>query len=439
MAAYPGGPSVRLSCDWPTFPYRMKQYFLFLLLGLALLSHPGASQPRVPHPAPARADSVISTKAFPLLALFEARPALQPVLLAAVGLRQMARRQAQRSYRALTQLPLAAHYPDSLAWQPREIRVIGQQLQALYISEPVFRAAVAPLLASAGRYPRYANLPNTAALRQAWQDAALGLNRILRVYLANASPRYPAIDSSSFPRHDAGLAQQVSQQLSPLTKKSRRQPSVFYALPLQAALLALRLNGRNEAARYEPLRGGINAAPGAAAARTSWARYPYQAILVPGSGPDQPGVALDSAGAYRCRLAAAQYRAGQAPFVVVSGGYVHPYKTPYCEAAEMKKYLVGTLGLPDAAVFIEPHARHTTTNLRNTARLLAAVGGPLTQQLLIVSDAAQSRYILGMAERCRRELGYVPYRDLQRLSATENSCLPTPEAGQPDPFDPLDP
>jgi len=439
VAAGPGRPGVRLARDWPTVPYRMKPYFLYLLAGLALLSHPGTSQPRVPHPAPARADSILTAKAFPLLALFDARPALRPVLRAAGGLRQVARRQAQRSYRALTQSPVAASYPDSLAWQPGEIRAIGQQLQALYVSEPIFRAAVAPLLAPAGPYPRYAGQPDTAVLRRAWQDAALGLNRILRVYLANAAPRYPAIDSSSFPRHDAGLARRVSQQLGPLAKAARRQPGVFYALPLHAALLALRLNGRDEAARYEPLLAGLNAAPGAAAARTAWARYPYQAILVPGSGPDQPGVALDSAGASRCRLAAARYRAGQAPFVVVSGGYVHPYQTPYCEAVEMKQYLVGTLGLPDAAVFIEPHARHTTTNLRNTARLLAAVGGPPTQPLLIVTDAAQSRYILGLAERCRRELGYVPYRDLQRRSATENSCLLTPEAGQPDPFDPLDP
>jgi hypothetical protein len=322
-------------------------------------------------------------------------------------------------------------------WQPREIRLIGQLLQQLYASNTAFRAGVGPLLTRPSRYPRYATQPDTTALRLAWQDAAAGINRILRVYLASAKPRYPAIDSTSFRRGDAGLAPQLRKLLPTSAKASKT--TVFYTLPLQAALGALRLNGRDEAARYEPLTGGLNAAPTAAVARTDWARYPYSVILVPGSGPEQPGVALDSAGARRCRLAAARYRAGQAPFIVVSGGHVHPFRTPVCEAVEMKKYLVEHLGVPTAAVFIEPHARHTTTNLRNNARLLEFSKFPTGRPMLIVTDAAQSRYILGMAERCRRELGYVPYRDLQRISDTENSCYPIPEAGQPDPSDPLDP
>jgi uncharacterized SAM-binding protein YcdF (DUF218 family) len=105
----------------------------------------------------------------------------------------------------------------------------------------------------------------------------------------------------------------------------------------------------------------------------------------------------------------------------------------------MKKYMVEKLGLPDAAVFIEPHARHTTTNLRNTARMVYAFGFPADKTMLIVTDVSQSRSIVDMAERCRKELGYVPYRDLKRLSEVETSCLPVPEARQPDPFDPLDP
>ena len=409
---------------------------LLILLCCLLLSRAGLGQAAVARPPAARADSLILAKTFPLLALFEAKPALRQVLWASPDMQRVAQQQARRSAPLLAQAALP-RYVDSLVWQPREIRQVSQLLQQAYATNAAFRVGVVPLFARPGRYPRYADQPDTTALRLAWQDAAAGINRILRVYLASAKPRYPAIDSTGFRRGDAGLAQQLRQLLPASAKASKT--ALFYTLPLQVALGALRLNGRDEAARYEPLTGGLNTAPAAAVARTEWARYPYTVILVPGSGPELPGVALDSSGAMRCRLAAARYRAGQAPFVVVSGGHVHPFRTPYCEAVEMKKYMVEQLHLPAAAVFIEPHARHTTTNLRNTARLLNTSGFPLDRPMLIVTDAAQSRSILAMAGRCQRELGYVPYRDLQRISETENSCYPMPEAGQPDPFDPLDP
>lgn len=412
-----------------------------LLCGLLLLlslSYPGYGQSELIRPT--RPDSIIIAKTYPLLALFEAQPSLQQALQTDAALQAVARRQARRSYQVLRKRPVdVRHYVDSLVWQPREIRTLGQALKRLYLANPALHAAMLPLLGPTGHYPRYAPQADTAGLRLAWQDAAQGLNRILRVYLAGMVPRYPAVDSTSFRRHDAALGLAVRKELLRVSKSSRRRPVAFYSLSLQAARTALQLNGRDEAARYEPLSAGLNAAPRAAVARTDWTRFPYSLILVPGLGPEQAGVALDSLGASRCRLAAVRYRAGQAPFLVVSGGHVHPNKTPFNEAVEMKKYLVEKLGLPDAAVLIEPHARHTTTNLRNTARMVYAFGFPAHKPMLIVTDVSQSRSIVDMAERCRKELGYLPYRDLKRLSEVETSCFPVPGARQPDPFDPLDP
>ena len=57
------------------------------------------------------------------------------------------------------------------------------------------------------------------------------------------------------------------------------------------------------------------------------------------------------------------YANGKAPLILVSGGYVHPNQTPYCEAIEMKESLVRDFGIPSDAILIDPHARHTTTNL----------------------------------------------------------------------------
>jgi hypothetical protein len=171
----------------------------------------------------------------------------------------------------------------------------------------------------------------------------------------------------------------------------------------------------------------------------AWASFPYSLILVPGQGPEQPGIAIDPMSITRCRLAAERYRKGLAPLIVVSGGHVHPNKTPYAEAVEMKKYMVKELGIPDNAILIEPHARHTTTNMRNTARIVYRFGIPDTMKILTVSDPVQSSYIPIMEKRFMDELKCIPYRDMRVLSAEENEFYPVRNALQSNPLDPLDP
>jgi hypothetical protein len=206
------------------------------------------------------------------------------------------------------------------------------------------------------------------------------------------------------------------------------------------ALDALRLNGRDEAVRYEPIVHGQNQAAYDVVSTTKWDSFPYSVILVPGLGPEQPGVALDPGGARRCDSAAVRYRAGMAPFIVVSGGHVHPNKTPYCEAVEMKKYLVNELHIPEAAVIIEPNARHTTTNLRNANRLILRFKIPTDKPVLIVTDAAQNSYINGvLRDRLIKELGYVPYSSMKQLSPIETAYIPLKNCRQVNSMEPLDP
>jgi len=137
----------------------------------------------------------------------------------------------------------------------------------------------------------------------------------------------------------------------------------------------------------------------------------------------------------------ARYRAGQAPFIIVSGGNVHPNQTPFNEALEMKRALVRDFGVAPAAVLIDPHARHTTTNLRNAARLALRYGFPAGQPLLITSDQGQSAYISGreFADRCRRELGYQPGVLGKRLSPFDQEFVPGVQSLHGDARDPLDP
>lgn len=173
-----------------------------------------------------------------------------------------------------------------------------------------------------------------------------------------------------------------------------------------------------------------------------WSRYSYAAILVPGMGPELPGVPLSPMGRFRVVAAANLYKSGRAPFLLLSGGYVHPRQTPYNEAVEMKKVLMRDFQIPEEAILIDPHARHTTTNLRNAARILFRDSLPLDKPVWIVSDIYQSRYIesQGFADRCSRELGYRPFRKLTRLSPNDLEWVPDYLASLvQDPRDPLDP
>jgi hypothetical protein len=143
----------------------------------------------------------------------------------------------------------------------------------------------------------------------------------------------------------------------------------------------------------------------------------------------------------RLELAVSRFKAGRAPFIIVSGGYVHPNQTSHNEALEMKRSLVADFAVPADAVIIEPHARHTTTNLRNAARLVFRYGLPAGKPLLVTTDQSQSAYIGGQAfvERCLRELGYQPGAVTRRLSRFDLEFTPSIRSLHADARDPLDP
>ncbi|MFT3770991.1 MAG: YdcF family protein [Minicystis sp.] len=153
------------------------------------------------------------------------------------------------------------------------------------------------------------------------------------------------------------------------------------------------------------------AALAAARAVVASRRAAYDVLLVPGYTPlDQaepvPGVhpiARD-----RLDRAVADLRSGIAPLILVSGGNVHPEGTPYNEAIEMKRYLVGR-GVPPDRVLIEPCARHSHTNLRNAGRLMESLG---LGWALIVTSRDQTMYFAhprtsSFDGRCLSDLGYV--------------------------------
>lgn len=268
----------------------------------------------------------------------------------------------------------------------------------------------------------------------AWRRDAAAINRIIAVYGKSEAPRYPKIDGMALDP----AAQDFPGLIATLDLVAQGEEPAAIAGPMGFALGLLDLNGRDEAARYGEAE---NASAFATARRIDWAKAPYSAIIVPGAGPEDARVALSAWGKLRLALAAARFRAGEAPFVIVSGGNVHPDRTPYNEAVEMRRALIERFGIPADRVVLEPYARHTTTNLRNAARLLIAMHAPAAKPALIVTDRWQSGYIDSdaFARRNQDELGYQPGRLGARISPTALPFTPSPDSLAVDPRDPLDP
>jgi hypothetical protein len=262
-------------------------------------------------------------------------------------------------------------------------------------------------------------------VRGAWLDATSSLAAGLASYAAGASVADVKLK----------LGELLAARASPAAPLAPFEPALF---ALDAELLA---QGRDEAVRYEPLDAGENAAAIAYAKTVDWSKWPFPAIVVPGLGPTDLSTPLSDGGRERCDLAFARWQAKLAPIIVTSGGHVHPDRTPYAEALEMKKYL-RTKGVPERAVIVDPYARHTTTNLRNVARLVARYGLPGDRPMLLTSDWGQTIYMNDpsiFSKRCDVELGYRPFALLTQLSNDDSCFWPSAASLQQDPRDPLDP
>jgi hypothetical protein len=267
-----------------------------------------------------------------------------------------------------------------------------------------------------------------------------GLNSIIQVYGQGAAPRYPLVDG---PIDVPGslLFNAAVKDAQALAKASEDDPVVSLDPSLQLAIALLDANDRADAVAFEPLDLANNAGALGRSQIIDWKLFRYSAIIIPGIGPENVGMALSTRGKWNVRLAAKRFADGEAPFIILSGASVHPKGTRFVEAVEMRKALIERFGVPAEAIIIEPYARHTTTNLRNVTRRLVAMGAPLDKDSLIVTYTNQSRYIEGaeFASRNQKELGYMPGTVGARLSPTELIFRPSAKSLRIDPLDPLDP
>lgn len=382
-------------------------------------------------------NSWVGAKNYYLLTLFKNDNAVQALLRNDAELKKLSANKAEALQAAIGNCKDALCLPAIQQFSNEEIELVSKRLYVLYKPGNALDKLVKNQLISSGCYMLYQTETPANLLVKAWQQDAAAINYTISVYALGKKPNYPQIDSISFDVHKKSyytLMYDCAEEVASVKDKS-----LFFSLPLHAALTYLEINERNNAADFEPMATGANKAAVAAIKKTKWAKFTYSHILVPGAGPDNLTTPLSGEGMLRCRSGARSYFAGKAPFIVVSGGCAHPFKTKYNEALEMRRYMINTLHVPASAVIIEPHARHTTTNIRNDARLVFRYGMPFKKIALIVSDKYQNDFIMTMDKRCVAELNYVPYKLGRRLSDTELEFYPLISSLQIDADEPLDP
>ncbi|MGZ3755410.1 MAG: YdcF family protein [Mucilaginibacter sp.] len=380
----------------------------------------------------------VASKNYYLLTQLANNPASTKLLAGDAVLRDLLKSKITGIRAALTNCKEPGCFTGPLKFSDAEIQTISTRLRALYQSGNALGKVMTTKIVPSGAYSLYDQLAPKELLVKAWEQDAAGINHTIAVYAEGKKPNYPAVDSIDFKVHDKTYADLLNKATATLLDETENS-SLFFIPEMKAALLFLDLNNRNDAASYEPMATTVNRAALTKAKTINWAQYPYTLIMVPGQGPEENGVAIAPEGKLRCRLAAVQYLKGAAPFIMVSGGKVHPYKTAYCEAEEMKNYLVHELNIPESAIIMEPHARHTTTNMRNAVRLIYQYHLPVNKAAVVISDQSQSAYISGMAGRCMKELNCVPYKLGTRLSATGQEFYPVWQAMQINALEPLDP
>ena len=303
---------------------------------------------------------------------------------------------------------------QAVAWTPDEITATAAQVGQVLAKTAVVKNHLRP----SGRFALYVGKEEAALATQATIDA---LTTLQNVYNGYESGR-PDLAKSMH-----GIVESHATTLQ------------FFEPLLLATLDGMKSQDHDQAGRDEPLAQGENKAALARLKTIDWSQWRFTVVLGLGWGPedDQP---LSQLGREHADVVASRFQAGLAPFILLSGGHVHPSdKTPYSEALEMKKYLMAKYQIPEDAILVDPHARHTTTNMRNIARQMMVYGIPLDKPGLYSSDVAQVFYVLHLDTRCKEDLGYVPYRTVQSLGENDNCFLPAAESMFYDARDERDP
>lgn len=412
---------------------------LSLCLAVASSLHPGAAAAQDPVGYAPPFSDTLATRVFPLFAMMRTAPEWAQALRDDPVLVELAAARAARVPED-TCKPLPHCLTDAWIWTEADNAVVQARLRYMMRDEKRAQALVTRQMRPSGRFARYSALSDADLVAAAWADTAAAVNQVIAVYAKGTPPRYPAIDSFIFNMADPKMADVLGTHGVATVAQGKGDdlvfdPSIRYAVGL------LQMNERVNAGSHRPLLEGDNADTVQAVAKMDWRAKPYSALLVFGHGAEDAQSRTGVLTHVRLAIAADMFARGLAPFIIVSGGNVHPNRTPFNEAEEMKRLLVRQHGIPADHILIEPHARHTTTNLRNSARLLLAAGFPGDRPVLVVSDHRTIKYIGSeeLALRNLKEMGVQPGRLTPGPDRFTLRFAPDPIAFHVEATDPLDP
>ncbi len=385
---------------------------------------------------PNRYPDKVEGKNYYFTALIDNTPELKSFLNNDLTLKSIAQQKQERLLRARAY----ASRLSALEFSRTEIDVIGQRLAELYDASNALGRLLDEEVIPSGCYSQYEE-KGAALVREIWEQDARAMNRTIMIYGEGMAPNYPAIDSIGFDVYSQEYGSEIIVAVAQNVAEQNSDNPSFYSIPMLAVNVLLDVNDRCQLLDFEPLCDFGNKTSYAQIGGTDWDAYPYSAILVLGAGPEEAEERISPQGRLRAAYAALLFRQHKAPFIIVSGGRVHPYHTPYNEAEQMKLYLMEKWQVPEEAIIMEPHARHTTSNMRNTSRIMFREGFPTDKPALVTSSESHLDYVSGtrFARRCEHEMGMVPYRLGNRISDRALEFYPLVEALQINPDEPLDP
>jgi hypothetical protein len=331
---------------------------------------------------------------------------------------------------------------NALKWSNEEIEEISIALSEMTNTSNVLNQMINEHLRPSGFFEKYKFADNRSFIRQAWADAAMGINFIMDVYVLGEIPKDEVSDGPLYQIGDQDYHNKIFGKAEEILVNVDNT-SLFFSINLQLALSLLYINNRDEAGRFEPMQAGENKAAFDKLGTVNFDEYEYSVIVTLGDSPNSAGddYNISESAKIRVQLASQRFYDGLAPFILFTGANVYPNHSPYHEAIEMKKWAMLNYGIPEANIIVDPHARHTTTNLRNASRLLIRYGFPLEKKGLITTREGQSEYVTStsFSNNCLNEFGFFPVILGNRISEFDVEFLPKIISLHAESQDPLDP